>query len=259
MRDEDPIAHGLSGPASIAPLADGRLLVNESWKDQVTDITEGGDCSKAEPFATNVDHAYSVVPIDMGGEERIFVMHNNDRGDRSWVTEVTDGGEITEDDRLVTDVPAKESSGSVGRPGVHPYHEHWEGDYTGCSEWCLQYEGNLCYATGALGQLVEVPEDVIDSDETPTHMEMLERGNLIARGLNYSGGGRYNPNDGLIYMSEPPNGSIVAIDPHDPGNYKFEPRVIQGLGYPSCIRFGPDNEAYVCDRTSDVVWKISNF
>lgn len=260
MRDEESVAHGLSGPASIAPLADGRVLVNESYKDQVTDITDGGDCSDAEAFATDVEHAYSIVPVDMGGDqERLFVMHNNDAGDRSWVTEITAGGEITEDDRVVTDVPATEVVGAVPRAGVQPHDEEWTSDNLGCGEWCLSYEGNLCYATGSMGQLVEVPDEALEADETPTHMDLLDQGSLLARGLNYTGGGRYNPNDGLIYMTEPQNGAVVAIDPDDPGNYRFEPRVVEGLGYPSCIRFGPDNEAYICDRTADVVWKITDF
>ena len=53
-------------------------------------------------------------------------------------------------------------------------------------------------------------------------------------------------------------GSIFRVDP-DADNQSTDPPVVRGLNQPSCLRFGPDNEMYVCGRGDGVVLKVTDY
>ena len=78
-------------------------------------------------------------------------------------------------------------------------------------------------------------------------MNLLQKKKAIAWGLHRVGGIKLHPNNGLLYAAEPENGTIMAIDPKKPRNYRFQPSVVRGLESPTCIRFSADgNTMYVC-------------
>ena len=52
----------------------------------------------------------------------------------------------------------------------------------------------------------------------------------------------------------------MATDPSKPKNYHFDPPVVQGFKYPTCVRFSKDGKTmFVCDQADGVVWKVRDF
>jgi sugar lactone lactonase YvrE len=55
-------------------------------------------------------------------------------------------------------------------------------------------------------------------------------------------------------------GTVMAVDPSDPGDYRFDPPVVQGLSMPTCVRFSPDGDSmFVCSMPTGSVWRLSDF
>lgn len=255
----EPFAEGLEGPASMAvmPPDDGRILASECWAGRIKDVSGGGDVSDVEPFAFDMNGPYSLIRVPKDtGEQKLYATDSEGPPLGTRILDVTDGGAGDDHDVIVNRIPSRPKF-----PGMTRRKENWQKTWTAdnvdCGYWGIAYKGNLGYVCGDLGQLVKAKED---DDEVVSHMEHLEAGNLLAEGLRRAGGARYNREDGLVYITEPHAGQIMAVDPERQRNYRFDPRVMQGLVYPTCVRFGPDNESmYVCGRGEGVVWRITDF
>ncbi|ELY96114.1 hypothetical protein C482_16098 [Natrialba chahannaoensis JCM 10990] len=252
--DDRVFAHGMEGPSSMAMLPDGRILANECWAGRIVDITDGGNAAEAEPFATNLAGPYSILYHDATDSVYTTVSPSSRR---SRIIDVTGGGDEPDDHPvLVDDILVRDKF-----PGMTPrsaWPDNWEGHQIDCGSWAVPVENDVLYSVGPLGQMVRA--DITAEDSPTTHAEHLDAERLVARGLNRVGGSVYNRSDGLVYAAEPFNGSVVAVDPTGNRQYRFDPRVVEGLVLPTCVRFGPDNEQmYVCGRGEGVVYKISNF
>ena len=255
LSDEDDrvFAHNLEGPSSMAMLPDGRVLVNECWSGRIVDITGGGDASEAEAYATDLDGPYSILYHDANDKLYTTVSPNSRH---SRIIDVTGGDDADDHPVVVDDIPVRDKF-----PGMTPresWPDGWEATQVDCGQWLVSGGEHLLYSAGPLGQIARANPD---PDEGPTtHMEHVDAGNLVARGLDRVGGSKYNRKDGLVYAAEPFEGSIVAVDPQDSRQYRFSPRIARGFVLPTCVRFGPDNDTmYVCGRGEGVVYEIENF
>lgn len=254
MRDVKPFASGLQGPASILPLEDGRILVSETWAGRVTDISSGGDISRKKPFASDLIMPYTFAHWrSKGGRERITVSESFGPFN-AQNTDITRGGGRADFEPYVQDMPS-----IPGAPGLTPlfaWPDNWEMFAAAecVKNWTGVYDDSLIVAVGPLGQILKVP------DEGGKYSHLVERGCLIAWGLQRMGGMKAHPTDGRIYAVQPECGSVIAIDPSTPQNYRFEPPVVQGLNTPTCPRFSPDGETmFVCGSGNGVIWKVTNF
>lgn len=90
-------ARNLHNPSHLEWTHDGRLLVSEHTAGRITDVTEGGDMSEAEPFATGLRSPASIEPVPDG---RLLV--SDTWGDR--IVDVTGGGEVTADDTYASEL-----------------------------------------------------------------------------------------------------------------------------------------------------------
>jgi len=254
MRDAKPFAYGLKGPSSILPLEDGRILVSQTWGGQVAEISQGGDISKYEPFATDLSMPYTLSRTRrMDGSERITVSESFGPF-RTQITDVTKGGGRDNFHPYVEKMPS-----IPGAPGLTPL-EVWPEDWetiaaAGCvKSWTCCYLDSLLVAVGALGQIIRVP------DGGGEYFDLVEKGHLIAWGLQRMGGMYVHPFDGRVYAVQPEHGSVIAINPEEPQNYRFEPPVVQGLNMPTCPRFSADGETmFVCGSGEGAIWKVTNF
>jgi hypothetical protein len=261
MKHADPVATGMECPAGILPLDDGRILVADVWEGKIYDISEGGDVSNSEPFAEGLSMPYSLARWTIDGEEHIIVSCV-EGGKIAWGDDITDGGGPEDHTRLIQDCPARPG----GLAGVSPiaegdtaWQDQWE-DYSlaACysTTWYDGYENRLFAAVGSMGQIF----DLTDVKEPTPWSELVKGDNLIAWDLSRVGGERYNPEDELLYAVEPLEGAVVAVDPDEPMNYRFAPRVVQGLTLPSCLRFSQDNQSmYVCGMGEGVIWEVTDF
>lgn len=101
---------------------------------------------------------------------------------------------------------------------------------------------------------------ILDITEGGDYFDLIRSDKLIAWGLNRIGGMHYNKYDNNIYAVEPEAGSVVRVDIDKKQNYKFAPRVIQGLNFPTCPRFGDNGKTlYVCSSGDGVIWKVTDF
>lgn len=255
-KDSESFVEGLEGPASMAPMPDGRILVSECWAGRIKDVSGGGDVSSIDPFASELNGPYSLIQVPNGsGEDRLYAT-DSPSPHKTRILDVTNGGIPEEMDVIVDEIPARPKFPGMTRRREN-WQETWPQDSSDCGYWGIRFENNLGYICGALGQLVKAE---VDEDEVTTHMEHLDDENLIAEGMSRAGGARYNRKDGLVYITEPHEGRVIAVDPEAERNVRFDPRVIEGLVLPTCVRFGPDNEAmYVCGRGEGVVWKVTDF
>lgn len=249
--DERVFAHDLEGPSSMAMLPDGRILVNECWAGRIVDVTDGGDASGAEAYATDLDGPYSILYHD--AEDRVYTtVSPNSRHSR--VIDVTGGDDADEHPVVIDDIPVRDKFPGMTRRTSWP--GNWESDQIDCGQWLVTSGDDLLYSVGPLGQIARA-----DTEDAPTtHMENVDAGNLVARGLGRVGGSKYNRKDGLVYAAEPFEGSVVAVDPKASRQYRFSPRVVRGFVLPTCVRFDPDNDTmYVCGRGEGVVYEVENF
>lgn len=270
MKNKEAFATGLHAPASIEPLPDGRILISDTWGDQVMDISEGGDVSDEEPFATDLQNPYSLCRVRTKGDYRLYVTENLE-GRKNVVTDVTGGGPISADDRVVDGVKSIPTA-----PGITPMpSEEWTERYDEDTAWQDQWHR---YASGhcgddwitsgksrifmkvrSMGHVTEITD--VDPDSEPTqYKNLVEQGNVVGQGLGRIGGIKYNEDDGFIYGAETEEGELFRIDPDEPHNHRFTPPLVTGLSHPSCLRLGPDSETlYACDQGDGVVWKITDF
>jgi hypothetical protein len=145
--------------------------------------------------------------------------------------------------------------------GLTPYElwpDKWQDVAMGCSDWITPVSTNdgdyLVVTCSPLSELLKIPADGGD------YFELADRGNILATGLGWSGGLIQHPKNGKVYVTQPKEGTIMAIDPNEQRDYRFEPPVVKGINTPSCVRFNSQgDEMYICSMPTGSVWKVSNF
>ncbi len=69
-----------------------------------------------------------------------------------------------------------------------------------------------------------------------------------------------HPTNNHVYVTQPSKGSVMAVNPATPQDYRHDLPVVQGLAMPTCVRFSPDGESmFVCSMATGSVWKITDF
>lgn len=250
MRDAEPFAWGLEGPASILPMPDGRLLVSEMWSGRVSDITGGGEMSQRTPFADGLRGPYSLSRI--GGS--VFVVESPN----SFTTQITDITVHGEHKPYVTNIPGSPLAGLEGLTPLESWPDRWQVFFEACKTWKtpLRIAGTdeLVLNSSALGLLIRVPEGGGDFGD------FLREDSPLASGLGSMGGMIQHSESDLLYVTQPVDGSITAVDPNQRRDYRFDPPVVRGLNMPTCVRFSPDGESMlVCSIATGGVWRITNF
>jgi hypothetical protein len=255
--DSRVFTSGLEGPSSMAMLPDGRILSNECWEGRIRNITGGGDFSsvtEGSVFASDLDGPYSILYHDATDSVYTTVNPGNNRSSR--IIDVTGGDNAEEHEVIVDQIPVRDKF-----PGMTPqraWPDDWQKYQIDCGKWVVGAGDSLLYSVGPLGQVVRADMDP-DSDTT-THMDHVNDERLVAEGLGRAGGSTYSRKDSLMYVAEPFNGSVAAVDPHDSRQYRFAPRVVNGFNLPTCVRCGPDGDSmFVCGRGEGVVYKVENF
>ncbi|WAJ69599.1 YncE family protein [Catenovulum adriaticum] len=249
MSNVKPFAKGLSGPASILPLDDGKVLVAENWAGKVTDISTGGDVSNAKPFISGRSNPYSLAKKIKNGTEKLYVSeHYNGRN--SWISDITDPESPS---IYVDNIPAR-----PGAPGLTPdvNFDDWQHYASaGCVINWQDGGGSAHFiSVGGLGQILDV------TDSGGDYIDLLKNKRAVAWDLGRLGAIKEHPTNGLLYAVEPERGDVVAIDPAQPKNMRFEPPVIRGLNFPTCLRFSADGSImYICSQGDGVVWKVEDF
>lgn len=248
FKNVKPFAYGLKGPSSILPLQDGRLLVAEAWGDGVSDITNGGDISQKTPLA-KLKEPYSLSTIN----GRIFVTEERELATLTLSEIIFQNGSVGQTVPIVTRIPAMPLPGLEGLSPYKNMQKILEGPKCGSWTVALPLESRLLVTCSALGQIIQVTTN-------GDYIDLVGKGNLIASGLNFSGGMINNDKDGLIYITQPLKGTVMAIDPNNYRDYRFDPPVVQGLNMPTCVRFSPDGQSmFICSMTTGSVWRITNF
>ena len=253
MLGAKPFATGLEGPANILPIDSGEILVAEMWGGSIRDISKGGDVSKNPPWLNGLSGPYSIAQITKGAGKKLFVSESYNGRD-SWLSEITGGKR--KDTPIISNIPIK--PGYVGLTPISSWPNNWQ-KYAlgGCvKNWDTDgMSGKEHYlAISDMGQVLDI------TDMEGDYMDLIKKKRAIAWGLKQVGALKAHPTNGLLYITQPSSGEVIALDPKKPQNYHFQPPVLQGFKYPSCVRFSQDGETmYVCDQADGVIWKVTDF
>lgn len=253
MLNSKPFAKGLSGPASILPRKTGEILVAEMWGGSVRDISTGGDISKNPAWMEELSGPYSLAEVKIKDRNKLYVTESYNGRD-SWLSEIT--GAQKRQKPVIDNIPV--TPGYVGLTPIEAWPTDWQ-KYAlgGCvKNWeTSSTDGKKHYlAISDLGQVMDITG--VKGD----YMQLVKDKRAIAWGLKQVGALKPHPTNGLLYITQPSSGEVMALDPSKPQNYHFQPPVLQGLKYPSCVRFSEDGETmYVCDQADGVVWKVRDF
>ena len=251
MEEAKPFAWGLQGPSSMCPLPDGRILITEFWGGRIRDISVGGPSEKLAIYAEDLSKPYSLALDALG---RLLVTEHLGHG-VGRISILASGKAVP----LVQGVPSVETPGFEGYTPPHAWPDRWEGFVAGCGKWGTDPKVFpdrpyvFAVSIGGLGLIVGVPED-------GGHYEALAPEHTFARGLGWTGGMIAHPFDGMLYVTQPLQGEIRAINPRESRNYRFDPPVVSGIPMASCVRFTPDWEKMlVCSPQSGAIWQVEGF
>ena len=250
MMNAKPFASGLKGPASILPRRTGELLVAEMWGGSVRDIADGGDVGSKPAWVDGLSGPYSLAERKVESGDRVFVTESYNGRD-AWLSEISGGKR--RDKPMIDNIPVK--PGFVGQTPIDSWPSEWQKFALGncVKDWQeVDAARNAHYlAISEMGQVMDV------TDMEGDYMELIKNKRAIAWGLKQVGALKHHPTNGLLYITQPSSGEVVALDPDRPQNYHFQPPVVQGFKYPSCIRFSDDGETmFVCDQADGVIWKV---
>jgi hypothetical protein len=268
-------AYGLLQPSHMEWTQDGRLLVSEFGRGRVVDVTAGGDCRDAVPFADGLMHPAGLLTNYEGS--RILVA---DTG-RGEVLDITEGGR-REDfavvsaepiagtygltvyrDQLLTTFSDERQNGiaRVSEPPSSAEHVYFGGFPNGNHEhppyislgacptnWkTIAFDDRLLYAHSSLGAVYDISEPGSFSIDTPKFLEGLKR----------PLGMIFDEATGLLYVTDRGGGSVKPAPREGGVNMRFIAPVATGFGQPSCVRLDPLKPTmYVCDMTECVIWSV---
>lgn len=251
MLNKEPWAEGLNGPAAILPFSNDSIFVCEVWSGTIRNIERGGDVSKTKAVAEELSLPYGMSKRK--GDDNLYISERFD-SHIGRITAISTSGEKFKTEPYVRDLPA-----APGIPGLSPlkgWPNNWEQfAAAGCvADWPTGGRSNKLYTTiGLMGQILDITEG-------GNYIDLVKANKLVAWGLGRIGGMHYNQFDDKIYAVEPEAGSVVAVDPNQSKNYRFEPRVVQGLNFPTCPRFADKGKTLlVCSSGDGVIWKITDF
>lgn len=264
-RQMRPFASGLRGPAALLPLGD-RVLATEFFGGRVSDVARGGDVSKNEPFATGLNLPYNIVATRQDGDVRIIVSEDVSLGVTRY-TDITRGGDPKQFTSFIGEIPGRphyQKPRQIDVKAVADMRSDFYETVIGgdkCGNWGiaapLKGGKQLVLSVSSLGMIVRVPEG------GGRFMSFLDDpANVLAWGLAPMGGMKEHPTNGLIYVSQPDRGAVMAVDPEDPHNYVSDATVLElpRPGFPRCIRFSEDGDSmYVCDGGNGIVWRVTDF
>jgi hypothetical protein len=264
MAEVKPFAWSLAGPASICPLPDGRVLLSEFWRGRVVDISPGGNAERMPIFADGLIRPYSLVCLlgRDGAPPRIFVGTSDQAsapGDLTGsVTEITSGRAT----KFISDIPdGGRSPGAEGFAPPESWPDEWILYAKKCKKtWVTNIKGpgkyqQLVIASSSMGRILVYPVE-----NGPGDGLSLAARHTVAYDTREMGGIIAHPENGLLYVTEPMAGSVLAVDPRDCRAYTFDPPVVRGLPDPTCVRFSPEGERMlVCSPTNGVIWEVRGF
>ncbi len=249
MLNVAPFATGLEGPSSILPLDDGRILVAENWGGRVTDISSGGKIIASSTYVSNMSNPYSLHQTEKNGKIHIYVSeHYNGRD--SWISDISNPNNII---KYVNNIPAR--PGSAGLTPSSSFGTWQKQASAGCViNWQGGDRKSHYISVGGLGQILDVTNAGGD------YIDLIKNRQAIAWDLGRLGAIKEHPKNGLLYAVEPERGDIVAINPKMPKNMRFDPPIVRGFNFPTCLRFSPNGDImYVCSQGDGVVWKVSDY
>lgn len=210
-----PIAWGLGAPAAIVPLRDGRVLVADMRFGCVWDVARGGDCSETEPFAHGLTIPYNVVAREPDGELQVLVSEDISIAARQY-TDITRGGGPESHRTFITNIPSRtiyqrvrEIDVDLLRADDGGFADQLVGSQK-CGTWGLilaRGNGELVATASSMGLLVRTPDDGGEFMSFASNPD-----NIVAWGLEPMGGMKEHPWNGLIYISQPADGTVVAVD-----------------------------------------------
>lgn len=244
LADAPAVVEGLEGPSSMAVLPDGRMRVTEFWGGRIREIREGSAGRDLPVYAGELNRPYSIA-VDAVG--RLSVLASPD-DKSSAVLIVREGGRI---ETLVPDLPTSEAPGFEGFAPPWSWPDRWHTYVAGCGKWEAnpklypELPYTLAVSVGGLGLELGVPE------EGGRFAEL----DVLASGLGYTGGMIAHPSNGLLYVTQPARGEVLAL--REPRNYHFDPPVVRGLPMASCIRFDERGETmFVCSPANGVIGQV---
>ena len=251
MINAQEFAFNLKGPAAILPLETGEILVAETWAGKVTDISSGGDMAGVAPYIEGLSNPYSLATRN----DRIYVSeHYNGRN--SWISDITDKKNVF---RKLDNIPAR--PGASGQVPFEATNEWQKVASSGCiiswqSSPFSPKNGKIAHfvSVGAMGQVLDI------ADFSGDYIDAIKERKAVAWDLGRLGAVKMNEGDGYVYVVEPEHGTVVRFNPEEPKNMRFEPPVVRGINFPTCLRFSPDwKDMYVCSQGDGVVWKVEDF
>lgn len=254
MSEAEPFATGLEGPTRLHPTNDGRLFAVEFHEGRIKEISDGGDVSDTEPFVEGLSRPYSLVGVLEDGEERLYVSESDE--ETAWFRDVTEGGHAEDLPVAFDGFPTK-----YGHPGYTRAKDDWQDDWVkeagpACDSWLTAHGEKLYASVSIRGEIL----DLTGADHGQSYQDLVDEGRKIVKGRDRLGGLKYNPQDDRIYGVEPGRGEVFVANPNETENHQFKPGIVRGLGTPSCLRFGEDNEAmFVCGLGHGTIWKVTNF
>lgn len=267
MRHVEPFAYGLLGPAAIMPVGD-RILVANRFAGRIDDIAGGGDVNLRVPFAFGLSLPYNIAVFRTGGRTRILVTEDVNLGLVRY-TDISGGGGAADHSVFLSGIPGRphyQLQRDVDHEKLAASHNFAEDFWRffvnqKCGGWSLAaaIDGDtaLVMAVSSMGLILRLR--IEGGDFIPL---LEDTRNIVAWGLSPMGGIKEHRYNGLVYVSQPERGAVMAVDPREPHNYVFDAPVLElpRPGFPSCIRFSPDGEVmYVCDGANGVIWKARNF
>lgn len=253
ITEKNIVTDELEGPSSIVPLEDGRIYICETFSDRITNIGKNSD-------NTDLNFEGFIRPYSIVFSENHLEVVVRESNFSNKVTKINlKTGEAK--DKL-THIPALPLPGLEGLLPMEQFNEDFEQNwsmYSGCSGWkatMLSPEGEK-YSVSSSSIMGTI---VFDPDIPTPFLDLVDMVEPIATGLDLMGGMIQNKDNFKLYVTQPKKGTVMEIDPFDSKDYRFTPPVIQGLNFPTCIRFSPDNkEAYVCSAPTGTIWRFYDF
>jgi len=249
LADAPAVVEGLEGPSSMAVLPDGRMLVTEFWGGRIREITEGGKADHLPILAEGLNGPYS-LDYDRIGRLAVTVRETTSVG-RSVEIDLNDGTYRT----LVSGTPLIAPKGFFGFAPPNAFPDDYR-LFASCNDWkkAIKAPGlPYTFALAITDMVVLIPEE----RRSYTFQE-LATNHVLATGLGWTGGMTQHPFLDQLFITQPIQGSVMALDLHRLGrDVAFEPPQVRNLPLASCVRFDAKGEVmFVCSPANGVIWQV---